>query len=188
MQIQPLQEVRADRRGWPLTCSIEGMLQQRGFSLIELVIVVGLIGVLSAIAVPTFLESNRRSSLWTGSERIGSIIRQTRLKAISQSSTYIVRFDCPSAGQLRALIVTGNPAIDNQANRCTNVQTGDSEVVVLPTGVNFDPEDATELQVTPRGVFTAVGDSIPLIITVSYGTSTRTVTVSATGQLTYSQY
>ena len=79
-------------------------------------------------------------------------------------------------------------AIDNAANRCTNVQTGDSEVVVLPTGVTVDAEDATELQVSPRGVFTAVGDTIPLIITTSYGASTRTVTVSATGQITYSNY
>jgi type IV pilus assembly protein PilA len=188
MQIQPLQEVRADGRGWPLTCSNEGMLQERGFSLIELVIVVGLIGVLSAIAVPTFLESNRRSSLWTGSERVGSLVRQTRLKAISQSTAYAVRFDCPAAGQLRALVLTGDAAVDNAVGRCASTTAGDSEPVVLPTGVTFDPEDATELQVTPRGVFTAVGDSIPLIITVSYGTSTRTVTVSATGQITYSTY
>lgn len=162
------------------------MLQERGYSLIEMIVVVGLIGVLSAIAVPTFLESSRRNNIWTGSERVGSLIRQTRLKAISQSSTYIVRFDCPVANQLRALIVTGNPAIDTAANRCTTTQTGDSEPVDLPTGVTLDAEDATELQVTPRGVFTALGDSIPLIITVTYGTSFRTVTVSATGQITYS--
>src|SRR5687768_5499268 len=184
-QIQPVQAVRGDCRGWPLTCSDEGMLQERGYSLIEMIVVVGLIGVLSAIAVPTFLESSRRNNLWTGSERVGSVIRQTRLKAISQSQSYAVRFDCPAAGQLRALVLTGNATVDNAAGRCTTTTAGDSEVVVLPTGVTFDPEDATELQVTPRGVFTAVGDSIPLIITVSYGTSIRTVTVSATGQITY---
>ena len=161
------------------------MLQERGYSLIEMVVVVGLIGVLSAIAVPTFLESSRRNNIWTASERVGSLVRQTRLKAISQSGTYVVRFDCPAANQLRALIITGNAAIDNDANRCNTTQTGDSEVVELPTGVMLDAEDATALQVTPRGVFTAIGDSIPLIITVSYGASTRTVTVSATGQITY---
>ena len=161
------------------------MLQERGYSLIEMVVVVGLIGVLSAVAVPTFLESSRRNNIWTGSERVGSLVRQTRLKAISQSATYIVRFDCPGTNQLRALIVTGDPGIDNNANRCNMTQAGDSELVELPTGVTMDAEDATELQVTPRGVFTALGDSIPLTITVSYGASTRTVTVSATGQITY---
>lgn len=164
------------------------MLQERGYSLIEMVMVVGLIGVLSAIAVPTFLESSRRNALWTGSERVGSLVRQTRLRAISQSATYRVRFNCPSANQLRALILTGNPAIDNDANRCSMTQTGDGEAVVLPTGVTTAQGAATELQVTPRGAFTAVGEPIPLTITVSYGVSTRTVTVSATGQITYSTY
>lgn len=188
MQIPPSQQLIRPNQHWPSACSTVGMRQERGFSLIELIVVVGLIGVLAAVSVPTFLESNRRNALWTGSERVGSLIRQTRLKAISQSATFIVRFDCPAANQLRALIVTGNPGIDSAANRCTNVQPGDSEVVVLPTGVTYDAEDATELQVTPRGVFTAVGDTIPLIITTSYGVSTRTVTVSATGQITYSNY
>lgn len=163
------------------------MRQDRGYSIVELLITLGLIGVLSAIALPVFLESNRQSSLWTGSERVGALVRQTRLKAISQSSTYRVRFDCPVANQMRALIFTGNPAIDDAANRCTITQTGDSEVVEMPAGVLVDPDDATELQVTPRGVFTAIGDSIPLTITASYGAATRTVTVSATGQITFSQ-
>lgn len=171
-----------------MACSIQGMRQERGYSLIEMIVVVGLIGVLSAIAVPTFLESSRRNNLWTGSERVGSLVRQTRLKAISQSTSFAVRFDCPAANQLRALVLTGDPTVDNAAGRCTTTTAGDSEPVFLPTGVTFDPQNATELQVTPRGVFTAVGDSIPLVITVSYGVSTRTVTVSATGQVTYSGY
>lgn len=188
MQTHLSQVVKSPNTGWPLPCSTVGMRQERGFSLIELIVVVGLVGVMAAISVPTFLESSRRNALWTGSERVGSLVRQTRLKAISQSQTYRVRFDCPFANQLRALILTGDPAIDDAANRCTNTQAGDSEVVALPTGVTIDPEDATELRVTPRGVFTAVGDTIPLIITTSYGVSTRTVTVSATGQITYSGY
>ena len=144
-----------------------------------------IIGVVSAISIPVFLESSARNSLYTGSERIGATIRSTRLKAISQNRTFRVRFDCPSANQMRALVLTGNATIDNATNRCYNTQTGDGEVVEMPTGVTYDPEDATEIQISPRGVVTAVGDSIPLVITASYGANTRTVTVSPTGQLTY---
>ena len=88
--------LEASGKGWPLTCSMEGMLENAVYSLIEMIVVVGLIGVLSAIAVPTFLESSRRNNLWTGSERVGALVRQTRLKAISQSQTFTVRFDCPA--------------------------------------------------------------------------------------------
>jgi prepilin-type N-terminal cleavage/methylation domain-containing protein len=161
------------------------MRNDSGYSMIELLVSVGLIGVLGAISIPLVLESSRRNDLWAGSERVGALVRQTRLKAISQNATYRLRFDCPAANQMRAVIFTGDPAIDNHGNRCTMTQPGDSEIVVMPTGVTIDSEDATELVVTPRGVFTAVGDSIPLIVTVGHGLSTRTVTVSATGQITY---
>jgi prepilin-type N-terminal cleavage/methylation domain-containing protein len=162
------------------------MQQQRGYSLIELLIGVGLIGVVSAVTIPLVLESSRRSDLYAASERVGALVRQTRLKAISQNRTYRVRFDCPGANQVRGLVLTGVALVDDAANRCNITMAGDSEIVQLATGVTVDAEDATELRVTPRGVFTAVGDAIPLIITVGYGSAVRTVAVSATGQLTFS--
>ena len=162
------------------------MVQERGYSLVELLVSLGIIGVMSAVAIPLVLESSRRNDLWAGSERIGALIRQTRLKAVSQNRNFRVRFDCPTPNQARGLVLQGNPAIDDAANRCTMTIPGDSEIVQMPTGVTVDPEDATELRVTPRGVFTAVGDSIPLTITVAHGSTTRTLTVSATGQITFS--
>ena len=162
------------------------MRSQRGYSLIEVLIALGFIGVVGAIAVPVFLSSNTMSALWTSAERMGALIRQTRLKAISQNNAYIVRFDCPNEGDLRALVVTGDPTIDAAANRCSLAQEGDSEIIELSTGVTFDPGTATELQVTGRGVFNAVGGAIPLTIQVSYGAANRYLTVSATGQITFS--
>jgi Tfp pilus assembly protein FimT len=162
------------------------MLQERGYSLVELLVSLGLIMVMSAVAIPLVLESSRRNDLFAGSERMGALIRQTRLKAISQNRNFRVRFDCPGANQARGLVLQGNPLVDDAANRCSITMPGDSEIVLMPSGVTFDPEDATELRVTPRGVVTAIGDAIPLIITVTYGTATRTLTVSATGQITFS--
>ena len=56
----------------------------------------------------------------------------------------------------------------------------------MPLSVTYDHGEATALQVTGRGIFTAAGASIPLTVSVQYGSSTRTLTVSATGQITFS--
>ena len=161
------------------------MRSDRGYSLIEVLITLGLIGIVTAISVPVFIESNARSRLWTGSEQIGGAIRQARFKAISQNTTYRVVFDCPGVGELRSLIMTGDPLVDDDAGRCGDTLDGDSPIIEMPAGVAFDTADATALQITGRGVLTAFGDAIPLTITVSHGSSTRTLTVSGTGQITF---
>jgi type II secretory pathway pseudopilin PulG len=153
--------------------------------MIELLITLGLIGVVSAISVPVFMESNARSALWSGSEQIGASVRSARLKAISQNTAYRVTFNCPSANELRTLIMTGDPAVDDDAGRCSQTVDGDSGIIELPPGVAYDVADTTSLQVTGRGIFTAAGGAIPLTITVTHGAATRTLTVSGTGQITF---
>jgi prepilin-type N-terminal cleavage/methylation domain-containing protein len=161
------------------------MRSERGYSMVELLITLGLIGVVSAISVPVFIESNARSSLWSGSEQIGASIRSARLKAISQNTAHRVTFNCPAANDLRILVMTGDPAVDDDAGRCSQTLDGDSGVIQLPGGVAYDVDDATSLQVTGRGIFTSNGGAIPLTITVTHGAATRTLTVSGTGQITF---
>src|SRR5436190_9073937 len=94
---------------WSASCSRRGMRSDRGYTLFEVMITLGLIGVISAITIPVFLSSNMMNTLWTSSERVGALVRQTRLKAISQNTTYEVRFDCPNAGDVRGLVMSGDP-------------------------------------------------------------------------------
>ena len=162
------------------------MRSDRGYSLVEMLIVLGLIGVVTGISVPVFLESNARSRLWTGSEEIGAAIRQARLRAISSNTDYRVVFSCPAAGQIRSLIMTGDPAVDDAADRCGQTLDGDSGTHTMPPGVAFDPDGAASLGITGRGAFTATGAAIPLTISVTHGGTLRTLTVSATGQITFS--
>ena len=158
------------------------MRSERGYTLVELAVVLLLIGVLSGIALPVFLSSNQMNALWTNSEHIGAIIRQTRLKAITTNTAYELRFDCPGPGEIRALVVDADIGA---ADRCTMNKDQDSQIVDMTYGVTFNPGDATGLQITGRGVFTAIGAAIPLTIAVNYGANDRYLTVSATGQLTF---
>lgn len=163
------------------------MRSERGYTLFEVLIVVGLIGIVSAISVPVFLESNARNALWTGAEQIGSTVRSARFKAISQNTPHRVVFNCPNANELRTIAFQNDPAIDDLAiaDRCGQDHPGDSGIVELPGGVEYDSAAATYLEVSGRGVFTAAGGAIPLTITVTHGAATRLLTVSGTGQVTF---
>lgn len=162
------------------------MRSDRGYSMIELLITVALIAIVSAIAVPVFMESSARNAVWTASETIGAQIRQARLKAISQNSSFQVRFDCPAADQFRILIVDGT--IDD-GDRCDTTLEFDSGVFVMPPIVSFNSEGGAvpSLQVSGRGIFTSPG-AIPLTITVTNGDRSRSLTVSTTGQITFEDF
>src|SRR5262245_28448141 len=143
-----MQQHLTDRtRPWPSPCSKPGMRSERGYTLVELAVVLLLIGVLSGIALPVFLSSNQMSALWTNSERIGAIIRQTRLKAITTNTAYELRFDCPGAGELRALVVDADIA---DPDRCNMDKDQDSQIIDMTNGVTFTNGTATGLQITGR--------------------------------------
>jgi prepilin-type N-terminal cleavage/methylation domain-containing protein len=163
------------------------MRSTRGFTLFELLVVMALIAILSAITVPVMMESVGRNSAWTASEQIGSQIRQARLKAISRNRTFRVRFDCPQVGQFRVLVVTGDPTIDAAADRCSDTQPFDSGVYAMPSNVTYtDPPPL--LEVNPRGIFSS-SLGIPTTIAVTYnGVSARSMNVSATGQIAFDVY
>lgn len=160
-----------------------GMRSNRGFTLIELMVVLGLAGILAAIAAPVYVESSARNRIWTASETIGSQLRQARLKAISRNRSFQVRFDCPATGQFRVLAV--NAATINAVNRCSLTEQFDSGVFAMPIQVGFGT--VPTLTVSGRGIFTSTA-AIPQTITVNYGTRSRALTVSATGQITFSAF
>lgn len=162
------------------------MRSTRGFTIFELLIVMALIAIFAAMGIPTLQESTKRNAIWTASETIGTQVRQARLKAISRNKSFRVRFNCPSTGQFRVLEVTGNTTIDGATNRCSTQQTHDSGVYAMPANVSFGTPPV--LTVSSRGVFSVSSGSIPATITVTNGTSSRALTVSATGQINFGAY
>ena len=166
------------------------MQSNRGFSLIELLVVVMIIGTLSAISLPVLFSSSARNSVWTASEQVGSQIRQARLKAVSRNTAFRVVFNCPAANQYRVLMVDGTI---NDANRCTETvvvgnNTYDSGIMTLPPNVTFG--NPPTLEVNGRGQYSIIGLGVlPLTITMSHGQGdVRTFTVSATGQITFGAF
>lgn len=161
------------------------MRNSHGFSLLELVIIMGVVGILAAVTVPSMMAAVERNKIITGSELVAAQIREARLAAVTKNTPFRIRFDCPAAGAVRVLAVTGNPAIDNAADRCTLQQANDGSAVYLPAGASFGGETPSTLQVDGRGEFSIVGGgALPARIAVFHGDANRELTVTAAGRVT----
>ena len=161
------------------------MQSSRGFSLIELLIVLSMIGILGAMGIPVLMDSSTRNGVWTASEAVASQVRQARLKAITRNTPFRIVFNCPANRQYRVLIVDGTI---NDVNRCTQTVQHDSGVYTMPPNIDFGNVPA--IQVNGRGQYSLpAGGVMPLTINVRYGnTHTRTFTVSITGQITFADF
>jgi type II secretory pathway pseudopilin PulG len=97
----------------------------RGFSLIELLIVGGLVIVVSAIGFPALTGLRERMRLSQGMRDVEREIHQTRQKAVTNNRAMRIRFNCPAAGQYRAVELIGSvsahAAADSAAGRCNPV-------------------------------------------------------------------
>jgi prepilin-type N-terminal cleavage/methylation domain-containing protein len=161
------------------------MRSNRGFTLLEAIIVMGMIGVLGAMALPVMFDSNNRNAVWTASEQIGSQVRQARLKAITRNTSFQVRFNCPAARQYRLLVVDGDI---NDVDRCDQYKEHDSGVFTVPTNITFG--NPPSLQVNGRGQYSIVGvGALPLTVSVTHSNGhSRAMTISITGQISFATF
>jgi prepilin-type N-terminal cleavage/methylation domain-containing protein len=171
-------------RGVVIADSGSVMRNERGFTLMEAVVVMGMIGVLAAVVIPGMQVAIDRNKVFTTADLVAAQIREARLAAITRNSTFRVMFDCPAPGAMRMVELMGVPAIDDAADRCTNDQPNDGPVVYMPAGVRFGAGDTPPtLRVNGRGEFSAEGGAMPQNLAVRYGPMSRIVNVTAAGRV-----
>jgi Tfp pilus assembly protein FimT len=178
--------------------------RQSGFSLLELVIVMAGIVTLSAIVVPNFSNVVAAMKARDAARTVERQLQTARMKAVTHSRSLRVRFNCPAAGQLRMLEVTGVAATDGAANRCDptaypspgpndmlrSTPSLDSPVIYLAEGTTVT--GALTLEFGPKGAVYlvaaggAVSDiNVPLVLTVTHKGRSNTVTINGLGRIRF---
>lgn len=66
---------------------------ERGFSLIELIVVVIIIGVLSMVAIPAISARMRDNRTREAAQQVSQVFRNARMQAMGRGSAVLVRFD-----------------------------------------------------------------------------------------------
>jgi prepilin-type N-terminal cleavage/methylation domain-containing protein len=134
---------------------------ERGFSLTELIVVVGLIGVLSLVAVPSLLTYWQSSSLTAGAEQLASVMNRARQLAV-RSNTSVCVEQTGTSVRLRTVSCAGT----------------------IWTGIGTDSAGLIQMA---NAIFTNVGGASTIgtyTLTDPRTSRTRTVAVSASGRVT----
>jgi len=141
------------------------MRQTAGFTLIEILIVVGLVAVMAAVTVPTVAGAMDRYYINSAGQQVASTIRTARFQAVARNQNLEVRFDV-APGQYRVFEDGGVTAV--------------GEVQRLPTRVSFGDGSAAVVDLQPDGRVPTVAT-----ITVTNGNAAddRTITVSISGRV-----
>ena len=94
---------------------------EAGFTLIEVLITTVVTIAIGAMLVPKISNLMQSQRARTAARAVERELQSARLKAVTSSKRMRVKLNCPVAGQLRVVEVTGVAATDNASNRCDEV-------------------------------------------------------------------
>jgi len=156
------------------------LVARRGFSLVELLVVLALVGILAAAGTPYFITYWQAAKVRGGAEELATIVNQGRQTAISNNCTVTVNM---SANNVQLSLGTNCPRPPYCASLPCNWRGPGTD-----SSGNFRLANGNQVTaVTASPVFTYLGAaSTPGTLTVTNPTDGRTlsVVVAASGRVT----
>lgn len=110
----------------PIVCD------RRGLTLVELVVLIGIIGLVTAMAIPQFASFTRSNQLATSADRFAADLQMARSMSIANGRVYQVRADAD--GYQVVDLTTGLTVRDHQFEGSIELVAGDT-VSVFPWGM-----------------------------------------------------
>jgi len=164
-----MKTMQADRT-WPFP----PQQAERGFTLAELVILIAVIGILSVMAVPSFLRYYQAATLKSGAQQFATLVNQARELAIKENGKFCVQMSSPSQMMYRRVdCTTGTVWVGPGTDAAGNIN--------LPPSIT-----ATVLVASP--IFDYVGSAATqaggFTLTNTQTGATLTVSVAASGRVT----
>jgi type IV fimbrial biogenesis protein FimT len=146
-----------------------------GFTLIELMVTIGIVAILSVLAIPNFVAWLPKTNLGSGAREILTTIQLAKMAAIKDSANVVVHFT-PATRECLAFV-------DDGAGGGTpddRLRNGSERIVrqfKLPLGLTLaTPSFGTDLEFSNRGLPTAGGD-----ISIAGSGQTKTIRVLPSG-------
>jgi len=141
-----------------------------GITLTELVVTIGIAGILMGIAIPSFISSLPTLRLSDAAQQVATDLRLARTKAISRGTKY------------RLTLVGGVPGATSYV---IDKEDPDNPGTYIDESGPFDlPEGITVSAVGPHPFFSPRGTaSVASWITLSNGTETQDVQLNAAGMV-----
>jgi Tfp pilus assembly protein FimT len=155
-----MKTVQADRT-WPFS----PQKAERGFTLAELVILIAVIGILSVMAVPSFLRYFQAATLKSGAQQFVALVNQARELAIKENDKLCVKMSSPTQMMYTRINCSGAAWVGPGTDAAGNIN--------LPPGITAAP-----LTVTANPIFDYVGSA------ATQTGATLTVAVAASGRVT----
>jgi prepilin-type N-terminal cleavage/methylation domain-containing protein len=138
---------------------------EKGFTLIELLVVIIIIGVLSAVALPQFLQQTDKARLAGGKSQVGAILRAQQAFRLSNNKW------AGTCAELASVATIKSPTAEWDFNDCNDgpVTARDSALTVKASGLVNTPTANMEVQVvfdpaTGEATWSGVngsGDALP---------------------------
>jgi prepilin-type N-terminal cleavage/methylation domain-containing protein len=149
-----------------------GLRCQQGFSMIELLVVAGILSLVLAFSLPAFNKSRKTAKLMNATREVSSTMKLARSRAVASSHPVIVEFD-ESGGTFQAFEDTDG----NASHDAGEIMIGPYD---LPPSVSFTDVGFADGRVTFSGSG-AASETQSIVLLACTGHAQRVEVTAATG-------